>query len=213
MMLSVDNVDFLPERIKAARARRRRIVREVYLLTLCAAALLTVGYARSGQVSQAKAELASVEARGADIQKQLAVRRSLEKQQADLMVIRLIENDLGSRVNTLDVLAELENVIPPTIALLNLDLETTEVRIPVDTTHKQAAARLALAGPVKKDRVVKRVELTIIGLSPTDIDVANFIGQLSASPLFEEVNMGYTRNEEFNGRHARKFQASCYIVR
>ena len=53
----------------------------------------------------------------------------------------------------------------------------------------------------------------LTGLSPTDIEIANFIGQLSASPLFEDVNMGYARTEEFDGRVGRKFQASCLVAR
>jgi len=43
--------------------------------------------------------------------------------------------------------------------------------------------------------------------------VANFIGQLSASLLFEEVSMGFARTETFRGRSARRFQASCYLVK
>jgi hypothetical protein len=59
---------------------------------------------------------------------------------------------------------------------------------------------------------VKRVRLMLTGIAPGDVDVANFIGQLSASPLVEDVNMGYAKTVEFRGRLAREFQASCYIT-
>ena len=50
-------------------------------------------------------------------------------------------------------------------------------------------------------------------LSPNNVDVANFIADLSASPLFEEVDMGYAKNIVFRSKAAKEFQASCYVVR
>jgi len=50
-------------------------------------------------------------------------------------------------------------------------------------------------------------------MAPTDVDVANFIGQLAGSRLFEGVNMGYARNVTFRSRSARQFQVSCYVIR
>ena len=50
-------------------------------------------------------------------------------------------------------------------------------------------------------------------MAPTDVDVANFIGQLAGSRVFEDVNMGYARNVPFRTRTARKFQVSCYVIR
>jgi Tfp pilus assembly protein PilN len=213
MMQSMDNVDFLPERIRIVRARRLRVIREAYLLTICIGGLVLLGYVRSGRVARAQADLHALNGRVANVQHQLVLRDSLEAQQADLMIMKLIEADLGSRVNVLDVLSELESVVPKSIALQNLSLETTEERVPIKSTHDGVAAKVALGSPEKKERTIRRVRLVITGLSPTDIDVANFIGQLSGSPLFEDVNMGYTRNEEFEGRQARKFQASCHVVR
>ncbi len=63
-----------------------------------------------------------------------------------------------------------------------------------------------------KTVTLKRVRLLITGVAPGDVDVANFIGQLSASPLLEDVNMGYTKTVEYRGHLAREFEASCYIT-
>jgi len=209
----MDSIDFLPERIRVARQRRRRIQRQAYLLVCCAAALVALWYVRQGRIQTAQAELETLSGRVANVQKQLEFRESLERQQADLMVMRLIEQDLGSRVNALEVLAELDGLLPESIALQEMRLETMPIKVPVRKTHTGQVARRATEASKQSETVVKRVRLVLTGLSPTDVDVANFIGQLSASPLFEDVNMGYTRNEEYKGRRARKFQASCYVVR
>jgi len=78
-----------------------------------------------------------------------------------------------------------------------------------------ASLRVSPAGaqPRKEDKAVHRVRLVLTGLAPTDVDVANFIGQLSASRLFEDVTMGYAKNVSFRGRSAREFRASCYVAR
>lgn len=206
-------IDFLPERVRLARARRRRIAREAYLLGICLVGAVLLGYIRQGQISRAAAEVTFLEGRAAELQSQLAVRDRLERQQADLMVMSRITTDLGSRADVMDVLAELQVVMPRSISLLDLSLETMDVHVPVDTTQRKSTPALAIGTPVKKEKIVKRIQLSITGLSPTDIELANFIGQLSSSPLFEDVNMGYTRTEEFDGRVGRQFQASCYVVR
>jgi len=78
-----------------------------------------------------------------------------------------------------------------------------------------APGRAMTADGGSKPRVIrtKRMRLVLTGLAPTDVDVANFIGQLSASPLFEDVNMGYAKTVSVEGLTAREFQASCYVVR
>jgi hypothetical protein len=47
------------------------------------------------------------------------------------------------------------------------------------------------------------------------MDVANFIGQMAGCPLFEDVNMGYSKTIEIDGqrRKARSFLVSCLLVR
>jgi len=209
----MESIDFLPELVRAQRARRRRIVREGYLLAGCLAGLALLGYVRQGRLNEARGELAILNSRSDNVRNQLAVREDLERQQAELMAVQRIESNLGSRANVLDILAELQRVMPASIALTDLLLEIEERKIPLTPARINRTARPAVNKGKKKFKVVKRLKLTITGLSPTDVDVANFIAQLSANALFEDVNMGYTKNIDFRGRSARQFETSCYIVR
>jgi Tfp pilus assembly protein PilN len=115
---------------------------------------------------------------------------------------------LGSRVNTLVVLAELEHLLPEGIFLTNVNLEAVELKVPVKPAGNNSGAPPAL-----KENAVKRVRLVFTGIAPTDVDLANFIAQISAGRLFEDVSMGYSRNVEFRDRTVREFQASCYVMR
>jgi Tfp pilus assembly protein PilN len=212
------SIDFLPERIRFQRDRRRRLVRQGCLLGLCLIGLAVLGYVRHGRIQTARAELAMLNDRSANSQRQLALRRELESQQADLMIKKRIADQLGSRASALEVLAEVSRLLPGSIVLSSLTVETMEIDAPLpsakDSTNETDRASAAAAPSGKaKTRSVKRLQLTLTGLSPTDVEVANFIGQLSTSPLFENVNMGYAKNTVFRNRPAREFQVSCHVVR
>jgi len=211
----MQSVDFLPERIRLRRARRRRLFRQGYLLAAFAVAVIMLGYVRYRRIDSAQGQLAMLGDRAVNIRNQLTMRQSLEKELADLMIKKRIDETLGSRVLALDVLGELERLLPESMALTKLAVETVKLRAPA----KPVAAPVSSGRTVRakagqnKYRIVKRIRLVITGLAPTDVDVANFIGQLSASPLFEDINMGYAKNAAIYGRTAREFQASCYVVR
>jgi hypothetical protein len=87
------------------------------------------------------------------------------------------------------------------MTLTNLAMETVEIRMPPVAGRPTGEA----------EKPVKRVRLVLTGMAPSDVDVANFIGQLAGSKVFEDVNMGYARNITYRSRTARKFQASCYV--
>jgi Tfp pilus assembly protein PilN len=205
----MQKVDFLPERIREQRARRGRLIRQGHLVLLVLAGLAVLGWLRHSRVERAEAQLTMLEERVGGVRRQLEVRTQLEDEQADLLIKKRIDDQLGSRVTTLDVLAELGRMMPSSINLLDLNIETMEIRTPIRST----AGRSASAGRGPREKVDKRVRLVITGVAPAAVDVANFIGQLSACPIFEDVNMGYAKTVEFRGREAQEFQASCYVVK
>ncbi|MFA6133709.1 MAG: PilN domain-containing protein [Phycisphaerae bacterium] len=183
------------------------MIRQLILVGLATLGVAALAGLRQGQIAQAHAEMAALEDQSAAIHKQMSFRQDLERQQADLMIKKRIDDQLGSRVNALEVLAEMERLLPETIFLTNLNLEAKSVPVPVKPADRSASAGLG------GERITKRVQLTFTGLAPTDVDLANFIAQMSACKLFEDVSMGYSRNVEYRGRTVREFQASCYVVR
>jgi Tfp pilus assembly protein PilN len=207
---TVVEVDFLPERIRNQRLRTRRVIRRGCLVVLCSLALVALGYMRQGSIQKAQAELKSLRDSNSDVQRQLRLRQDLERQQAQMQIMKRVDDLQGSQTNALDVLAEVTHLMPVGIALTNLNFEAVDAKVPAEGNPAGAARAAGASG---RKTVVKRVYLTVTGLAPSDVDVANFIGQLSASPLLEDVNMAYARNVEFRDRTAREFQVSCYLAR
>ena len=210
----MDSVDFLPERIRQQRTRRRRFICKIYLLVACAIALALLGYFRNSQIKEAKAQLVTIQENGQALRKQVALRKQIEDQMLDLNVKKLVEENLGSRVSPQLVLAELQKLLPDGTGLTRLELEAQEVQADNRPGDKHILAHPSAAGSGKAGaQGSKRLRLVIVGLSPSDVDLANFIGQLSASPLFENVNMGYFKSVIVQGHIAQEFSASCLVAK
>ena len=203
-------IDFLPDRIRAQRQRRRRLIRQGVWVCACALLLLLFAHLRQEYIHAAQTELADMQTYNTSLREQTFAREALEKQQADLEIAKKVAEQLGSRVGALDVLAELGDKIPANMALTSLTVETVEQRLSVEMAGSGRPARASVA-TVKRDKPVRRVRLTITGLSTSDVEIANFIAQLSVSPLFEDVTMGYVKPVEFRGRTVREFQSACYV--
>ncbi len=207
-------IDFLPERIKEQRKRRRRLICQGYLMVLCVAGLGVMVYAFGLQGDKARDELGMLRSRSRAMDSQLALRDELNQQLAEMMIKGRIEEQLGRRVGTLDVLGELQRVMPESLALTHMTMETIEVTLELTPAERRNASNKPVArSGAAKSKTVKRVRLVLTGMAPTDVDVANFIGQLAGSRLFEDVSMDYAKNVTFRNRSARKFQANCYLTR
>ena len=210
-------VDFLPERIRRQRRRWRRMLRQGYLLAACVATMGALTYVRQGHLVRAEGQLVALSERAQNIQRQIAMIPHVQRQMADLLIKKRIDAELGSRADCTGVLAELCRLAPPNITLISLELRTVNLRVSPVRPSRRSSFRSAVAAGAKSPNraatTVRRVRLMLTGLAPTDMDVANLIGQLSASCLFEDVNMGYAKTVTFQDRSAKEFQASCYLAK
>ena len=208
-------VDFLPERVRQQRDRRGWLARQVYLLAACVVAMGVLTYMRHGRIAKAKGELAELTTRVGDHQRQAAIIPQLERQMADLLIKKRIDEELGSRTDCAAALAELCRVTPANVTLISLEMKGVVHRVRNKPAH--ASSQRPTVAPTKRRDPdagsVPRVQLDLTGLAPTDVDVANFIGQLAASCLFEDVNMGYAKTVVFRGRAVREFRAVCHLVK
>jgi len=207
-------VDFLPERVTIHRAMRARLIRQGHLLAIMLAAIIGLGYFNEQRIGRAEAEMTSLDNQSTIMANQLEQMFTLQKQLSDLMIKARIDNRLGSRINGMDILRELGRMLPKSMALTSLELDTRKETVKLEPAAG-GVATTAGARRARKDKskTINRLKLTITGLSPNNVDVANFIADLSASRLFEEVDMGYAKNVGFRGKEVKEFQASCYVVR
>ena len=208
------NVDFLPERVTIGRATRARVIRQGYLLGIMLAALAGLAYFNQERIGRAEAQMTGLDSQASNMTTQVETMYKLQGQLSDLMIKQRIDNRLGSRVNGMDILGELGRILPVSMTLTSLELDTRMVTVKLKPAAGGVATAANSRGAGKgRQRTINRLKLTITGLSPNNVDVANFIADLSASSLFEEVDMGYAKNIVFREKPAKEFQASCYVVR
>ena len=204
------NVDFLPYRIRVQRERHVHVARQGYVVIVCLALLAVAWHVRHEKVSIAKGRLASLEARNAAVVEQVALLPALQAEMDDLLRKESIEKQLGSRVGVLDIMAELQNVTPKRVALLDVNVEVKEVPMfsPTGGVVRAGTGRAGQPAPVDR-----RVYLVVTGVAPLPVDVSTFEQQLKRSYLFESVAMNYSEKVEYLDHEAREFEISCFVIR
>jgi Tfp pilus assembly protein PilN len=211
------NIDFLPRRIKQQRWKRRRRVRQTVVVFACLALLVAVGFLRQQGVREVQAEWERLDRQVTQVHSQLSLREALEQEWSELIRKQQISEQFDTRLTARDVLAELGHRLPESMALTDLSLEADSVLLdpaePASVLNASSGRPMQVAPPATSRQRITRIRLVITGLAPSDVDIANFVGQLASSPLFEDVNMGYTREIQFQGKTARQFKATCYTAR
>lgn len=211
----MQSVDFLPDEIRQHRERSRRLFSQFNLGVICALALVLLGVIRQERIQQARGQLSMLADRAGRATEQIELLQELRQKRSELLLKKRVDEDMGSCVGTLDVLAVITELTPESVALRAVNLETVDVREQkASSSQADDTNSPRKASEVEAKRVfVRRLELRITGLAPSDVEVANFIAALAANPLLEDIKMGYARDVEFEQRRAREFQVSCYVVR
>ncbi len=205
-------IEFLPESVRKQRASRDRLVRTGWLLGLCLLGMAGLTFARQSRIDQARADYGGLAERAAGAKRLAEMVGPLERQMSDLLIKKRIDQEIGGRTDCTAILAELCRLTPANLALVSLRMQAVSVQPTAGGSTRRSARPAVARGSGASGEATRRMQLVLTGMAPSDVDVANFIGQLSASCLFEDVTMGYARTVEHSGRMAREFQASCYLV-
>ncbi|MFW6154798.1 MAG: PilN domain-containing protein [Planctomycetota bacterium] len=209
----MNQIDFLPKRIRHHRLLMQRLRRQGVALLLFVAALAMLAWGNERRIAHARAELDVKQADLAQLAQDLEILPELNEQLADGQIKRRISAELGSRLNINALLAELERRLPADACLTSLQCSTVEVARPA-TERLGSRGRLRRGSDEQAVAVPKRVRIMLTGLAPAPVDVATFLGDLGSSPLFTDVEMGYSKTivvPKVN-REATSFQVSFLVA-
>lgn len=214
-------IDFLPERVNEERSRRRRMVRRGYLLVFTIVVLAVCGSVRQGWLRQARAEAFQLTEMKSNSAAMLHRKNCLEAEWNALQLAKRIGERLGGRVKPVEVLAAIEGVVRGADKNGHMVLRQVNVE-PASGAVAMASQRTAVVktlppgvaptGPAPEE--TGRVNVLVVGVAVDDVTVANFVAQLSAHRMFEDVNMEYTKTVTFAGMpDAREFKVTCSVAR
>jgi hypothetical protein len=126
----------------------------------------------------------------ADIAKAEAEKRRLEN-------LQVAFRELG---NTIPMSAVVQQVINDMTTGMSLSRVVVEVR-------QQAVKGSGFVGDVKNPPKYHDVAyLTVVGVAPNDVQIAQLIGKISSNVLFNDVSLNYTRTELLRDYNVRRFE-------
>lgn len=211
------NLSFLPEDYLEARMARRT---NAVCLTLFVVVLGVVGAAfvvRNQTRVEVRALQRQVNADYEAAAKRLQQLDELTKRREQMMRKARVTAVLVERLRRSVILAELTNHMPATLSLTDLELDTKAIR-PTRTQATNAIdrakenAKRKLAGePEAVEVTPTRVSINLIGVAPTDVQVAQFMTSLSRHPMFGDVNLIFSETVMLDDTPMRRFRIELTV--
>ena len=203
-------LNFVPQDyIKRKRARKANLLCAILAATVVVAmsmALLVVG---SGSGEMADLEK-SMNQRLAEAASDIARWKMLQDSRRALLERAEQTAQLMNPLPHSRVIAEVVQAVPPTAALTELHMMDQKVKVvEAAAPAKKAAGRRKKAAQVVKEKTETRLRL--IGVAPTDVEVARTIAALSSSPLLEKVELAYSEDTSTGGQMVRRFEVNLLL--
>lgn len=213
-MSTASPFSFLPDNYLAnKRARRANLI--------CAGLFVVVFLAIAVAYVLSTRALHRIEVQHATVQKQYAdaaVRieqvKDLQQKQEVISHQAELASSLLEKVPRSNLLAEITNSLPPGVSLVELTLESKERPAPPapppapgSTSANSSKTKKAAEPPPK----LYDVTVTLTGVAPDDVQVAQFIRNLSLSPLLQDVNLVVVDQGKMGDDPVRRFQLKMMI--
>jgi Tfp pilus assembly protein PilN len=199
----MSQINFLSDQFLREQGRRNRLGRQVLLIVMVCLAMVAWGATAWRQLAVMKADLASRSALASDLARQTEQYVQMQQRFNDLRYQAKVQQELLMPITVTQVIATLGQLMPDSHTCSKLVVRATE------PTPRPVAAEASKTAPRSVETPVMRVE--IVGLAPTDTDVANFVDQLTAHPIFEAVKLDYTRPQSVASVTAREFRIEMQI--
>ncbi len=205
------DINFLPQEYREARRRHDLRVSRMWLATIGLCALgIWFGVGKL-QLREAQARLTHLKDQNKMVQTGLDVMEQLKGQHAKLLERYKLAQQLTPRLSWVQTLSKLAELIPPQVVVEKLDVVSKKGQSRPEAGNKlaQLADRISAENPLEKasQPEIRELHLSIIGLAPSEMDVAVLVGQLSSYQDFRNVQLEYCRSST-----TEKHQASTFKI-
>jgi Tfp pilus assembly protein PilN len=189
--------EFLPNWYPLLLRRQRMVVAQAWVTVVVLAALAAWALNGQKQLHAAQRNLAAIKSQlvqtGADLQRLgeiEAIKRELEQQ--DKVLRRL-----GIHVPATRMISVIEDLMPPRMALSDLQMHTEELAMPLTEADRARGV---------SPKIRRKLQLTLDGLAPTEDDLATFLTRLVSVPYFGEVQLVKAQDAVDEERLTRRFE-------
>ncbi len=219
----MSNASFLPEDYLAQKAERRTNIICLSLFGVVMGVVFLLFLFTNRQLSSVKADQDQINVRYQQAALQIRELNELEEQKEQMLEKADLAAALVERVPRSILLAELINRMPDRLGLLEMELKSDKLRNAPPPPDPKATGRLknkpARAQTREEaDKAVAEVQapryqvaLSLVGIAPSDVEVARYMAQLNAYTLLEEVTLEYSEESDFDGRLMREFRINMNL--
>lgn len=204
----MSNVDFVPtDYIQQKESNRANILYFVLLSILMSAIGVTFSIIKVRQRA-VESELNAVIAKMSQANESIAQLEELKEKSKTMMKTMVLTAELLEPVPRSVILAALTNNLPPGVSLIEMKLKEDA---PIPTAPQQVTKgkyKSVTSQKVAVKVVGQRLNTTIdiVGIAPSDIEVANYISQLSNSILLQNVSLVESKERKIDETRFREFK-------
>jgi len=194
-------LEFLPQWYTQWRRRKRMLVLQIGIVCALSLGLGLWAFLADRNRCSAEEALLAVAGQCQQTNAQLQQMDRLEslgkqwRQQVEVL------NRLGLHIESSRLIGKLAAVVPSTVSLLSLDIEIEEFPLPLS-----AVAKAAMKESGKESPMDRRLRVKLVGVAPTDVELATFLIELNKVPFFERVAPTYARDRRESGHVLREFE-------
>ncbi|MFW5653659.1 MAG: PilN domain-containing protein, partial [Planctomycetota bacterium] len=219
---------FLPEDYLNRLAARRSSLICLFLFVVIMLAVVGAFFATNRQWTIVKAEQQQINAEFVEEARRIEQLNELENQKAHLVAKAELAAALVERVPRSVLLAELINRMPDVVNLEQIELKSVKQRQAIPVTTAGANAKSANVqslssgpgGPTKAEQAEERVvqaptydvTVSVIGIAPTHQHVADFMSNLKQCPLFENVELKYSKAKKKDKEEVNEFKFEAKVA-
>ena len=207
----MSEMSFLPEDYLDKRVEMRTNL--ICLVLFCLVLAGNIGAylvtSRQGQLEKKKNR--EINVKFEEAAKRIKQVEELQKNKQDMVRKARVTAQLVERVPRTLILSELINKMPQELSLLELELDTKVVR----TKRPNSASALGAAkgqsaqtenGEPEEPLVRQDVNVKLVGVAPTDVDVAEFMHAIGQAHMFNDVSLSFSEQVDIESQTLRKFQ-------
>jgi Tfp pilus assembly protein PilN len=206
-------MSFLPEDYLARKIAQRTNIIFVALFAVVLCVIGTAFFVTNRQAAEKRDELVQVNRELEEKRAQLEQIEALHAQEGKMKQKANVTAALRDRVPKSSVFAELINNMPATLSLTELDLETEALKTKpaARTALQREKLRQEATGQEEVEIVPTVVQLALVGVAPTDVEISEYIGALNAHPMFDDVALQFVEAMKVEEDEMRKFRVEMQL--
>ena len=195
-------LDFMPEWYPRFRRKRHFALVQAWASAAIMLVLVVGSFGTLRAIHKRQAELGAVERDLAQTQlelqqleKKIALRDQLEKRKRVMLSV-------GRHIETARLLALIDTAKPKEMGLSELKIDVTELA---------KADGVGSLLSTRKQTLTRRLTMTLKGVTPTDMDVANLLVALNRYPFIENASLVGSENKSQSGKSMRAFEVGAQV--